>query len=294
MKVLRASALGMCFGVRDAIQATAEIDRPGDVTIHGELVHNERVLVQLQERGFHMSAERERGGIPMTPAVLVTAHGISNRERGRLAAAGKRLIDTTCPLVRRVHEAAMKLAAAGFDIVVIGRPGHVEVQGITEDLETCHVVASVDDVRTWLLPKIGVICQSTTPPRLAREILSAIEGQNPLSEVRFVNTICQPTADRQAALGELCEQVDAVVVVGGANSNNTRQLANLAREAGVPVWQVQSAADVRPEWFDGCECVGLTAGTSTLDQTVDEVFKALSAIAPRKLPSASLIATADR
>jgi 4-hydroxy-3-methylbut-2-enyl diphosphate reductase len=291
MKVLRAKALGMCFGVRDAIQAAAEVAQPADVTIHGELVHNERVLVQLHERGFRMSAERERGGMPATPTVLVTAHGISQRERGRLEAAGKHLIDTTCPLVRRVHEAAMKLAGADFEIVLIGRPGHVEVQGVAEDLESCHVVASVDDVRTWLVPKLGVICQSTTPPRLAKEILAAIEEQNPLSEVRFVNTICQPTADRQSALEELCVLADAVVVVGGANSNNTRQLANLARDAGIPVWQVQSAADLRPAWFDGCECVGLTAGTSTLDQTVDEVFEVLSAIAPRKLLNASLLAT---
>jgi 4-hydroxy-3-methylbut-2-en-1-yl diphosphate reductase len=291
MKVLRARALGMCFGVRDAIQATADVAHPGDVTIHGELVHNERVLVQLQERGFRMSAESERGGMPATPTVLVTAHGISQRERGRLEAAGKHLIDTTCPLVRRVHEAAMKLARADFEIVLIGRPGHVEVQGITEDLESYHVVASVDDVRTWLVPKLGVICQSTTPPRLAREILAAIEEQNPLSEVRFVNTVCQPTADRQAALEELCALVDAVVVVGGANSNNTRQLANLARDGGVPVWQVQSASDVKPAWFVGCECIGLTAGTSTLDQTVDEVFEALSAIAPHNVLNASLLAT---
>jgi 4-hydroxy-3-methylbut-2-en-1-yl diphosphate reductase len=282
MKVLRASALGMCFGVRDALQATAKVDRPGNVTIHGELVHNERILVQLQERGFRMSAEGERGGMPTTPTVLVTAHGISHRERGRLAAAGKRLIDTTCPLVRRVHEAALKLAAEDYDIVLIGRPGHVEVRGITEDLETCHVVASVDDVRTWLVPKLGVICQSTTPPRLAKEILSAIEEQNPFSHVRFLNTICQPTAERQAALEELCGLVDGVVVVGGKNSSNTRQLANLGRDLGVRVWQVQSAADLKPEWFDGCECVGLTAGTSTLDQTVDEIFDALCAIESRK------------
>ncbi len=291
MKVLRARALGMCFGVRDAIQATADVAQPGEVTIHGELVHNERVLVQLQERGFRMSAECERGGMPITPTVLVTAHGISQRERGRLQATGKHLIDTTCPLVRRVHESAMKLANEGFDVVLIGRAGHVEVQGIAEDLESCRVVASVDEVRTWLVPKLGVICQSTTPPRLAQEILAAIEDRNPLSEVRFVNTICQPTADRQAALEELCALVDAVVVVGGANSNNTRQLANLARAAGVPVWQVQSASGLRPAWFDGCECVGLTAGTSTLDQTIDEVFDALSAIAPRKLLNASLLTT---
>lgn len=280
MKVIRAAAMGLCFGVQDALTAARNVARPEDVTIHGELVHNRHVLVQLQERGFQMLPEGDRRRLPPTSTVLVTAHGISDQERGRLVSAGKQLIDTTCPLVQRVHETARQLAQDGYHVLLIGRPGHVEVRGITEDLASCQVLASVDDVKRWPFRKLGVICQTTTPPRLATDILAAIEAQNPETEVRFINTICQPTMERQYALERLCLLVDAVVVVGGANSNNTRQLLDLAREAGTPAWHVQSAADLQREWFRGCTCVGLTAGTSTLDETVEEVYQALAALTP--------------
>jgi 4-hydroxy-3-methylbut-2-enyl diphosphate reductase len=280
MKVIRASAMGLCFGVRDALEAARDVERPGDVTIHGELVHNRQVLVQLAQRGFQMLPEDGRARVPATTTVLVTAHGVSDRERGRLAAAGKELIDTTCPLVRRVHDAAQRLARDGFHVLLVGRPGHVEVQGIVDDLADCDVITSVDDVRHWPLARLGVICQTTTPPRQAAEILAAIEARNPQAEVRFINTICQPTIERQQALERLCRVVDGVVVVGGANSNNTRQLLDLARHCQRPAWHVQSAADLRAEWFRGCRCLGLTAGTSTLDETVEEVFQALTALPP--------------
>jgi 4-hydroxy-3-methylbut-2-en-1-yl diphosphate reductase len=280
MKVIRASAMGLCLGVRDALEAARRVDQPAAVTINGELVHNQHVLVQLQERGFHMLAEDARQHVPTTSQVLITAHGISDRERSRLDAAGKRLIDTTCPLVRRVHAAAQHLALEGYHVLLIGRPGHVEVRGITEDLAKCDVVAAVDDVKCWPNSKLGVICQTTTPPRHAAEILAEIEVQNPQADVRFINTICQPTMERQYALERLCMMVDAVVVVGGANSNNTRQLLDLAQAAGIPAWQVQSATDLQSDWFRGCQRVGLTAGTSTLDETVDAVHDALTALAP--------------
>jgi 4-hydroxy-3-methylbut-2-enyl diphosphate reductase len=279
MRIIRASAMGLCFGVRDALETVATIQQPANVTIHGELVHNSHVLVQLQERGFQMCAEDERQHGASTSTVLVTAHGISDRERGRLLDAGKKLIDTTCPLVCRVHESAQRLAREGFHVLVIGRPGHVEVQGIIEDLASYDVVASVDDVTTWRYVRLGVICQTTTPPRLASEIVSAVKHRNPTAEVQFASTICQPTVERQLAVEELCRDVDAVVVVGGANSNNTRQLLKLVLDKGIAAWHVQSAADLRSEWFTHCDCVGLTAGTSTLDETVNEVYEALSILA---------------
>lgn len=278
MRIIRASAMGLCFGVRDALRTAENVSNADEVTVYGELVHNPLVLVQLEQRGFSMQAEGDRQQTPPTAGVLVTAHGISDRERTRLEALRKHLIDTTCPLVRRVHETAQRLAADGYHILLIGRPGHVEVRGITEDLAECDVIASVDDVRTWASERLGVICQTTTPPRQADEIVSAIRARNPHAEVRFVNTICQPTLDRQSAVAELCGQVDVLVVVGGANSNNTRQLADLARQRGTPARQVTSAEELRPEWFEGCRTVGLTAGTSTLDETVDEVHAALNEI----------------
>jgi len=275
MNVIRAEALGLCFGVRDALAIAANVERPEDTTINGDLVHNEAVLVQLDARGFRRAAEQNRSLLPDTSRVLVTAHGISDAERRRLESAGKVLIDTTCPLVRRAHRAAQALAAEGYHVLVIGRPGHVEVRGIVEDLAGYDVIASADDVRRYASEKLGVICQTTTPPRAVEPILSAIREQNPGAEVRIVDTICQPTRDRQQAVEKLLAKVDALVVVGGSRSNNTRELVALCREHGVPAYHVQSAADLVADWFENCASVGLTAGTSTLDDTIEDVHAAL-------------------
>ena len=119
MRVIRSEVLGMCFGVRDALKAMDRVEEPESVTIHGELVHNEVVLRDLAARGFKTVSESDRDAMPETPGVLITAHGVSDRERDRLDAAGKRLIDTTCPLVRRAHEAALDAPGRGPS-----RPGH--------------------------------------------------------------------------------------------------------------------------------------------------------------------------
>jgi len=286
MKILRADAMGLCFGVRDALRIAESVENPGSVTIHGDLVHNERVLVQLQSRGFSMTNEAQRDAVPPTPAVLITAHGISDRERRRLESAGKTLIDTTCPLVRRVHRSALALEQEGFHVLVIGRRNHVEVRGVVEDLTACDVLETREDVRHYERKKLGIVCQTTVPPSLSQEIRAMVRALNPGAEIRFVDTICQPTRDRQEAVDRLVRRVEAMVVVGGKNSNNTRQLVERCRTAGVPVWHVQSAADVDRQWFAGVETVGLTAGTSTLDETIDEVYDALSRL-PAGIPTNS-------
>jgi 4-hydroxy-3-methylbut-2-enyl diphosphate reductase len=275
MKVVRADVLGMCFGVRDALQALEQIDRPAEVTIHGELVHNEAVLLQLGTRGFHMIGEEERSQLPATNSVLITAHGISQRERQRLEEAGKQLMDTTCPLVTRAHHAAQKLQQAGYFVVVIGRRGHVEVQGIIEDLERFEVVSRPEEVRRYPHAKLGIMCQTTTPERLASKVRRAVEEKNPQAEIRFMDTVCHPTKDHQASLERLLTEVDTMVVVGGKNSNNTKELVARCRERNIPAYHIQRAADLQAEWFLGVETVGLTAGTSTLDSTIQEVQDAL-------------------
>lgn len=276
MKVIRAEALGICFGVRDALAVAQSVPQPETITIHGELVHNETVLAQLEARGFHMSSEEERSQLPRTAGVLVTAHGISDAERQRLELNGKQLIDTTCPLVRRVHRAAQSLAAEGFHVLLIGRPGHVEVQGIIDDLPSSDVIGCAEEIRTYRHARLGVISQTTTPPRVAEQVIEAIRACNPHAEIRVIDTICQPTRDRQEAVVQLLPQVDAMVVVGGRNSNNTRELVNVCRDRGVPTHHVQSAQDLVPDWFTGCRTVGLTAGTSTLNATINEVHSALA------------------
>lgn len=281
MQVLRADELGMCFGVRDALAVVDRVADPAAVTIHGELVHNPEVLAELARRGFVQSPEVGRA-LPATPAVLVTAHGVSERERARLLAAGKRLLDTTCPLVGRAHAAARQLAAEGRRVVVVGRRDHVEVRGLVEDLDLPYVVAGVDDVATWPDARLGVLCQTTTPEALAAAVLAAVRARNPHADVRFVDTVCAPTKARLAALLDLLPRIDALVVVGGHDSNNTRQLAAHGERAGVPTCHVAAVGELRAEWFDGRERIGVTAGTSTLPATIDAVVAWLRDLADRR------------
>lgn len=275
MKVVRAQEMGMCFGVRDALKITAAIDNPTQVTIHGELVHNAEVQSKLAQQGYCQSAEDDRAAIPTTPLVLITAHGISDAERARLQAANKQLIDTTCPLVRRAHDAAVKLNNEGRHVLVIGKPGHVEVRGLVEDLASYDVIHSSDDVRTYDHSMLGIVMQTTIPPDVANEICAHIQLYNPLADIRMIDTICEPTKVRQRAMLDLVTRVDAVVVVGGHNSNNTKQLVRICHEHLTPVLHVERASQLDPTWFTDVATVGLTAGTSTLDRTIDEVHRAL-------------------
>lgn len=278
MQVIKADVLGMCFGVRDALKLIDSVSQPRDVTIHGELVHNEEVLKRLDARGFRQVEERRRRELPLTNTVLVTAHGISDRERARLLQAGKRLLDSTCPLVTRAHDAARKLQADGYHVLVIGRRGHVEVQGIVEDLDSFDILETPHEVAVYPHPRLGVMCQTTTPLAHATAVREAIARRNPHADIRFVDTICHPTKDHQESLERLLDKVEVVVVVGGQHSNNTKQLVRRCLERDVPAHHVQSADDLRAEWFEGVERVGLTAGTSTLEETITEVFEALAAM----------------
>jgi 4-hydroxy-3-methylbut-2-enyl diphosphate reductase len=235
----------------------------------------------LERRGFRTSGESDRESLAETPVVLITAHGVSDLERGRLEAAGKRLIDTTCPLVVRAHRAAITLRDEGYHVVIIGRKSHVEVRGIAEDLPSVTIVESADDVVTYPHDRIGIICQTTTPERLVKGVRQAIEDLNPHAEVRFIDTVCLPTKDHQRSLERLLDQVEAMVVVGGRNSNNTKELVALCREREIPAVHVQSASELDPSWFASFETIGLTAGTSTLDSTIEEVEHTLVGSSPR-------------
>lgn len=279
MRVIDAAAMGLCFGVRDALAAADADPNPTGVTIHGELVHNERVLRSLRRQGYSITPEHARGGTPHTARVMITAHGVSDTERARLHAADKQLIDTTCPLVRRAHNAALRLADECEHVVVLGKPGHVEVRGLTEDLPSCDVVPDTSRARCYFVRTLGVLCQTTFPSHRAERILRALRQLNPGTTIRFVDTVCDPTRQRIAAIQDLATRVDVVVVVGGRSSNNTAELVRLCEGLGARAFHVQDSDDLDPSWFTGCRSVGLSAGTSTPDDTVRQVRAAL-----RRLP----------
>jgi 4-hydroxy-3-methylbut-2-en-1-yl diphosphate reductase len=269
MRIIRAEFLGMCFGVRDAIALAAEHAAAGPLTILGDLVHNPAVLQRLRDKGIAIAHDLE--GV-RTPTVMVTAHGTS--ERALAAAQARRLtvVEATCPLVRVAHRAVNALVRDGYHPVIIGQRNHVEVRGLTDDLETFDVVLADDDV-ALIAPhrRLGVAAQTTQSIDRVRYLVELIRQRFPEADVRFIDTVCRPTKDRQKAARDLARQSDVVIVVGGANSNNTRELTAACRLSCASVHHVQAALELRSEWFRGAGTVGITAGTSTPDDVIDQV-----------------------
>jgi len=270
MKILRATHLGMCFGVRDAIALALEQTRSRPVTILGDLVHNETVLNQLRSQGVRI--EHQVANVT-TPDVMITAHGASQRTLHQIEVRGLRVTEATCPLVHHAHRAVQNFVANAFHPVIVGKRDHVEVRGITEDLEEFDVVLTDEDVAALReRPRFGVAAQTTQPIDRVRRLVTLIQQRFPNSRVRFADTVCQPTKQRQTAALDLAQQCDVVIVIGGAHSNNTRELVATCSRHCDRVHHVQGAAGLRSHWFRSSDrAVGVTAGTSTPDAVIDEV-----------------------
>jgi 4-hydroxy-3-methylbut-2-en-1-yl diphosphate reductase len=269
MKILRAESLGMCFGVRDAIALALEHSEAGPLTILGDLVHNATVLHELETRGIAVA--RDTAAIT-TQTVMVTAHGASQRRLADARSLGLQIVEATCPLVHVAHKAVAALVRDGYHPVIIGQREHVEVRGLTEDLEDFDVVLDEADVIALRdHPRLGVAAQTTQPVERVQKLVAQIRQQFPRSDVRFVDTVCKPTKQRQAAAVDLANRCDVVIVVGGRNSNNTRELVNTCSRYCSRVHHVETQSDLRPDWFFNAATVGITAGTSTPDAVIDRI-----------------------
>ena len=222
MRILRATHLGMCFGVRDAITLALQHAEAGPLTILGDLVHNETVTAGLEARGIAIAREIDDVN---TATVMVTAHGASERRLASTRARGLQVVEATCPLVHVAHHAVRTLVRDGYHPVIIGQRGHIEVRGLTEDLEQFDVVLDDEDVRNLEdRPRFGVAAQTTQTTERVQHLVSLIRQRFPASEVRVADTVCKPTKQRQAAARDLARASDLVIVIGGANRNNTREL----------------------------------------------------------------------
>ena len=269
MKIIRAEHFGMCFGVRDAIALALDEIESGPVTVLGDLVHNATVLDSLQSRGI---AFADDVGDVKTARVMVTAHGASERRLTSVRARGFSIVEATCPLVHVAHRAVAALVRDGYHPVIIGQRHHVEVRGLTEDLEAFDVVLDEQDVLALTeRPRLGIAAQTTQPLERVRHLVALIRRRFPHSDIRFIDTVCKPTKQRQDAAIDLARRSDVVVVIGGAHSNNTRELVKTCEQFCARVHHVQVAADIHGEWFSGANVVGITAGTSTPDGVIDAV-----------------------
>jgi len=284
MNVNLAEHYGMCFGVRDALRLTHDLAQAEPVTVLGQLVHNPEVDRHLETLGVQRG-DLNRPGSAETHRVVVTAHGAGDEVKRAWKEAGFAVADTTCPLVRKAHRALECLVLGGYFPVVIGEKNHVEVRGLVADFPDAAVIGELEEVEN--LPArthYGVISQTTQPIAKVQRLVERIRAQFPAALVKFIDTVCQPTKDRQAAIDKLCAENDTVIVVGGNNSNNTRQLLLRALELGCVAHQVEGPDGLNPAWFARSRNVGITAGTSTLDETVRDVFarvKQIAATAPK-------------
>jgi 4-hydroxy-3-methylbut-2-en-1-yl diphosphate reductase len=277
MNILRATHLGMCFGVRDAIGLAIERADVAPLTILGDLVHNPEVLATLRAKGIVSARDLTQ---VKTRTVMVTAHGASERLLASTRQRGLEVIEATCPLVHVAHRAVQQLVRDGYHPVILGQRGHVEVLGLTGDLDDFDVVLDESDVQALEpRPRLGIAAQTTQPLERVRHLVGLIRQRFPESDVRFMDTVCQPTKLRQKAAVDLARRCDVVIVVGGAHSNNTRELVVTCQRHCRRVHQVEAASEVIPDWLIGAGTVGLTAGTSTPAATIDNVEERIRRLA---------------
>jgi len=276
MRIIRATHLGMCFGVRDAIALALARADAGPLTILGDLVHNPTVLGALEAKGIAVAHDVAQ---VTTPTLMVTAHGASARALATTRALGLTVVEATCPLVHVAHRAVAALVRDGYHVVIIGQRDHVEVRGLTGDLDDFDVVLDEEGVLALEgHPRIGIAAQTTQSIEKVRHLVALIRKRFPRSDVHFLDTVCRPTKERQDAALELARASDVVIVVGGKTSNNTRELVKTCGRHCRRVHHVETEADVNPEWFGEAHTIGITAGTSTPDEVIDRVEARIRAL----------------
>lgn len=282
MKVSLASAMGTCFGVQDAINLAMSPEFNNELTIVGQLVHNPQVSDSLKQNGVSLVPGIEDIGKIKTKKVMITAHGAAEKTKKQLHDAGFIVYDASCPLVMRVHQTIKSLVSKGYFPVVIGQKDHVEVKGIVGDLDDYLVINNEEDfskIEKSGNRKLGIVTQTTQQRDKVEVLVDKIRALDYVDEVSFVNTICQPTHDRQVAVHELADQVDLMIVIGGFNSSNTKKLVHVCGEKGIEAHHIESFDQLDKNWFVNKQHVGITAGTSTPENVINEVHTKILEIA---------------
>lgn len=270
--IITAKRAGFCFGVKRAIDITFDIakkDRKGVYTL-GPIIHNPQVIQRLKNEGIAPVevADLERKGIK---TLIIRTHGVPCHLYDTISARGFRIIDATCPFVKKAQHYAGILKKSGYQVVILGDIDHPEVKGLMSFAGDDVVVVDGSGPLPGLKSKVGIIVQTTQPVEALKRLLSDIIGH--VKEVKVYNTICNSTALRLKETEEMARKVDVMIVVGGKNSANTTQLANLCRSLSVKTFHVETAAELEDRWFKKARHVGVTAGASTPEWIIKEVEK---------------------
>ena len=280
MDILLANPRGFCAGVNRAIQI---VDRAlelfgAPIYVRHEVVHNRHVVEDLRARGAIFVEELDE--VPDAATVIFSAHGVPIAVRQNAAARGLSVFDATCPLVTKVHMEVKKYSRDGMEMVLIGHAGHPEVEGTMGQVAEgmMYLVSNVADVAT-LAPrnpeKLAYITQTTLSMDDTAEVIVALRARFPLIEGPKKDDICYATQNRQDAVKSLAPDVDILLVVGAPNSSNSSRLAELGTRLGTPTHLIEDAQQLRREWFDGVEKIGISAGASAPESLVQEIIDTL-------------------
>ncbi|MCL1797007.1 MAG: 4-hydroxy-3-methylbut-2-enyl diphosphate reductase [Eggerthellaceae bacterium] len=278
MKVVKARHAGACYGVQRALDMAYATILDGDVAhTLGPLIHNPQVVNELEGRGVSVAASLDGldGGM-----VIIRSHGVIPQVKIDAEEKGIALIDATCPHVARAQKAAASLAEQGYHVIIVGESGHPEVEGMTAyaqvDGRAVLVVGDASELPEVIEEPIGIVVQTTQAKENLDAVVAALEerGLQPIVK----NTICFATRQRQEAAGELAEEVDALVVIGGRNSSNTSRLFDICKARCARSYHIETPDEIEPSWFEGCEIIGVTAGASTPEDQIEAVVTFIEAL----------------
>jgi 4-hydroxy-3-methylbut-2-enyl diphosphate reductase len=274
-KLLLAAPRGYCAGVDRAVQAVAKaLEVHGaPVYVRKEIVHNKHVVEQLRERGaIFVESENE---IPEGATAVFSAHGVAPSVHTNAEARKLSVIDATCPLVTKVHREAVKFAADGYTIVMIGHEGHEEVEGTMGEAPDSIVLveneADVDALQIEDPEKLAYISQTTLSVDETRSVIDRLKQRFPHIVGPRTDDICYATTNRQAAVKQLAQQCDLVLVIGSRNSSNSNRLVEVAREHGAASHLIDNDSEVQEEWLEGARTVGITSGASAPEELVQQL-----------------------
>ena len=269
MKISIAKDAGYCFGVRDAVNMAYDAaEKHGDVYMLGDIVHNENVIKDLKKAGSKVVETLDE--VPKDKPILFRAHGTVNT----LWEDGKKkdmnIIDATCPLVHEIHNEVKKLSKDNRQIIVVGDHGHDEVIAIADQVPGTIVVSSPNEARKLKkFKKAGIVSQSTQMIENVQEIINILMTK--VFDLHFVNTICYPTKRNHEQIKDLANSSDLMIIIGSFTSANSKRLTELAKQRNKNTYQVTCASDLKKEWFEAVDTVGISAGASTPDYLIDGV-----------------------
>ncbi len=275
MEIIRAKNSGFCFGVRKAVETAYEETEKSDGNLytHGQLIHNRDVTDELERKGARIIEDLSE--VPGGSTVIVRSHGETKAFYQEAEQDGIRLVDTTCPFVSRIHDLVSEAHAQGKHVVIIGDPEHPEVIGTNGWCDDGAIVLHEPaDADNFPYRSAFVVCQTTLRQAAFQEIIDRLEAQN--VELEIHNTICNATTERQNAAAELAKTCDAMVVIGGKNSSNTRKLYEICRKYCPKTFFAENISDLPLKELKKCIRIGVAAGASTPERTIKEVTTVMS------------------